>query len=109
MYGFPESIPRAQGLRVDLRGVTTPGTRPHPRKKPWTEDEVRTFLAHVVSDRLYTVMLLSLIGPRPAEVCGVRWTDIDLTACPTRWCRRGPVTRTSAPRSGPTCTPIRSP
>lgn len=53
------------------------------RKKartPWTEDEVKKFLAHVASDRLYAVMLLSLIGMRPAEVCGVRWSDVDLEA-----------------------------
>ncbi|WJV47642.1 tyrosine-type recombinase/integrase [Streptomyces flavofungini] len=53
------------------------------RKKartPWTEDEVKQFLAHVASDRLHAVMLLSLIGMRPAEVCGVRWSDVDLDA-----------------------------
>jgi hypothetical protein len=37
------------------------------QQKPWTGNEVRTFLAHVASDRLYAVMLLSLIGLRPAE------------------------------------------
>jgi integrase len=49
-------------------------------RTPWTEDEVRAFLAHVATDRLYAVMLLSLIGMRPAEVCGVRWSDVDLDA-----------------------------
>ncbi|WP_405645906.1 tyrosine-type recombinase/integrase [Streptomyces sp. NBC_00019] len=47
---------------------------------PWTEDEVKTFLAHVAPDRLYAAMLLSLIGLRPAEVCGLRWIDVDLEA-----------------------------
>lgn len=47
---------------------------------PWTEDEVKEFLAHCAPDRLYAVMLLSLIGLRPAEVCGLRWQDVDLTA-----------------------------
>ncbi|MGY1499180.1 site-specific integrase [Streptomyces sp. QTS52] len=47
---------------------------------PWTEDEVRVFLAHVAGDRLHAVMLLSLIGLRPAEVCGLRWRDVDLEA-----------------------------
>jgi len=47
---------------------------------PWTEDEVKTFLSHVAGDRLYAVMLLSLIGLRPAEVCGLRWRDVDLDA-----------------------------
>lgn len=49
-------------------------------RTPWTEDEVKQFLAHVASDRLHAVMLLSLIGMRPAEVCGVRWSDVDLDA-----------------------------
>ncbi|GAQ69684.1 transposase from transposon Tn916 [Streptomyces turgidiscabies] len=47
---------------------------------PWTEDEVKVFLAHVAGDRLHAVMLLSLIGLRPAEVCGLRWRDVDLEA-----------------------------
>src|SRR5690606_35145142 len=29
---------------------------------PWTQDEVQQFLAHVATDRLYAVWLLSLIG-----------------------------------------------
>ncbi|MYV56487.1 site-specific integrase [Streptomyces sp. SID3212] len=47
---------------------------------PWDEAEVRSFLAFVSTDRLYAVMLLSLIGLRPAEVCGLRWEDVDLEA-----------------------------
>ncbi|MDN3023814.1 site-specific integrase [Streptomyces sp. S.PB5] len=49
-------------------------------RKPWNEDEVKAFLAYCASGRLYAVMLLSLIGLRPAEVCGLRWVDIDLEA-----------------------------
>lgn len=47
-------------------------------RQPWDETEVKAFLVHVASDRLYAVMLLSLIGLRPAEVCGLRWRDVDL-------------------------------
>ena len=47
---------------------------------PWNEEEVKVFLAHVAGDRLNAVMLLSLIGLRPAEVCGLRWRDVDLDA-----------------------------
>lgn len=47
-------------------------------RQPWTRDEVQQFLAHVTADRLYSVMLLSLIGMRPAEVVGLRWEDVDL-------------------------------
>ncbi|WP_310725040.1 tyrosine-type recombinase/integrase [Streptomyces sp. N2A] len=47
---------------------------------PWTQEEVQQFLAHVASDRLHAVWLLSLIGLRPAEVAGLRWIDLDLDA-----------------------------
>jgi len=47
---------------------------------PWTQQEVQQFLAHVATDRLHAVWLLSLIGLRPAEVCGLRWVDVDLKA-----------------------------
>lgn len=50
------------------------------RHEPWTESEVKAFLAAVKDDRLFAVMLLALIGMRPAEVCGLRWSDADLEA-----------------------------
>lgn len=49
-------------------------------RKPWSQDEVQAFLSRVADHRLYAVMLLSLIGLRPAEVCGLRWIDVDLDA-----------------------------
>lgn len=49
-------------------------------RRPWDEDEVKVFLAYCAGTRLYAVMLLSLIGLRPAEVCGLRWVDVDLDA-----------------------------
>jgi integrase len=49
-------------------------------RRPWTTDEVRTFLVGIRGDRLFPVLLLSLMGMRPAEVCGLRWTDVDLEA-----------------------------
>lgn len=48
------------------------------RPKPWTVDEVQTFIKGIEGDRLYAPLLLSLMGLRPAEVCGQRWMDIDL-------------------------------
>jgi hypothetical protein len=33
---------------------------------------VKTFLASVRGDRLYSAMMLALIANRPAEVCGAR-------------------------------------
>jgi integrase len=47
---------------------------------PWAADEVRVFVAGVLEERMYAPMLLSLMGLRPAEVCGLRWSDIDVEA-----------------------------
>jgi integrase len=47
--------------------------------KVWGAPEIRMFLAHVSTDRLHAVLLLSLLGLRPEEVCGLRWTDADLS------------------------------
>jgi integrase len=63
--------------------VATPVKCPAQRKterQPWTEHEVRVFLASLTGQRLHAVLLLSLLGLRPAEVCGLRWTDVDLDA-----------------------------
>lgn len=54
--------------------------RDHHQAKPWNVAEVQTFIRGIESDRLYAPLLLSLMGLRPAEVCGMRWTDIDLKA-----------------------------
>ncbi|MCF3960092.1 tyrosine-type recombinase/integrase [Streptomyces fuscigenes] len=47
---------------------------------PWTAAEVGDFVAAMKGDRLNAPLLLSLMGLRPAEVCGLRWSDIDLDA-----------------------------
>lgn len=46
--------------------------------KPWNIAEVHTFVDGMKGDRLYAPLLLSLMGLRPAEVCGLRWEDVDL-------------------------------
>jgi integrase len=45
---------------------------------PWSVTEVHAFVLAVRDHRLYAPLLLSLMGLRPAEVCGMRWTDLDL-------------------------------
>jgi integrase len=45
---------------------------------PWTEAEVQSFVLAIQDDRLCAPLLLSLMGLRPAEVCGLRWSDVDL-------------------------------
>ncbi|GGZ05755.1 site-specific integrase [Streptomyces poonensis] len=46
--------------------------------KPWNVQEVQAFVQGVKEERLYAPLLLSLMGLRPAEVCGLRWEDVDL-------------------------------
>ncbi|MFD3571751.1 tyrosine recombinase XerC [Streptomyces sp. NPDC058667] len=67
----------AQYVRVSLADKKT-DKRERTRAEPWTVDEVQTFVRGIVDDRLFAPLLLSLMGLRPAEVCGQRWTDIDL-------------------------------
>ncbi|MFE7272992.1 tyrosine-type recombinase/integrase [Streptomyces sp. NPDC057623] len=45
---------------------------------PWTPEEVRLFVAGILDERLYAPLLLGIMGLRPAEVCGIRWEDVDL-------------------------------
>ena len=45
----------------------------------WSEDQVKRFIAASSADRLAAVWLLSLLGLRRGEVCGLRWSDVSLT------------------------------
>jgi integrase len=49
-------------------------------RTPWTGAEVRTFIAELHEERLHAPMLLSLLGLRPAEACGLAWPDVELGA-----------------------------
>jgi integrase len=55
-------------------------TQTRTQRVPWTETEVQVFLGSLAAQRLHAVMLLSLLGLRPAETCGLRWSDVDLEA-----------------------------
>ncbi|MFG2260372.1 Arm DNA-binding domain-containing protein [Streptomyces mirabilis] len=46
--------------------------------QPWNVGEVHAFVRAVEDDRLYGPLLLSLMILRPAEICGMRWADVDL-------------------------------
>ncbi|MFD0117671.1 tyrosine recombinase XerC [Streptomyces sp. NPDC058320] len=67
----------AKYVRVSLADKKT-DKRERDKPKPWTVAEVQTFIRGIEQDRLFAPLLLSLMGLRPAEVCGQRWTDIDL-------------------------------
>jgi integrase len=49
-------------------------------RRPWSEAEVKAFLGKIKDERLFVVMLMALMGLRPAEACGLRWSDVDLDA-----------------------------
>lgn len=53
-----------------------------PRKKrvTWSAEQARAFLAAARADRLCAAWLLTLYGLRRGEVCGLRWSDVDLEA-----------------------------
>jgi integrase len=44
----------------------------------WTAEQAAEFLAYVSDDRLYAAWLLSLYGLRRGEICGLRWSRVDL-------------------------------
>ncbi|MGW0583048.1 site-specific integrase [Streptomyces sp. NPDC002920] len=67
----------AQSVRISLADRKT-DKRERPTVKPWSVAEVQRFIAGIERDRLYAPLLLSLMGFRPAEVAGLRWTDLDL-------------------------------
>lgn len=67
----------ATAVRVSLADKKT-DKRDRPQAKPWSVAEVQTFIRGIETDRLFAPLLLSLMGLRPAEVCGQRWTDISL-------------------------------
>ncbi|MFD7541614.1 MULTISPECIES: tyrosine recombinase XerC [unclassified Streptomyces] len=70
----------AQYVAVTKRAKAA-GRKQYPRPEPWTVPEVHQFVAGLEGDRLYAPLLLSLMGLRPAEVCGLRWSeDVDLQA-----------------------------
>lgn len=49
------------------------------RDKAWTVDQLRTFLAESAQSRLAPLwQLASTTGLRRAELCGLRWADVDL-------------------------------
>lgn len=62
------------------RAARTEAAKVKAARQPWEADEVRAFLLATREERLFAPMLLSLLGMRPAEVCGLRWADVDLTA-----------------------------
>lgn len=69
---------RHRYVEVNVATPVRPPSQEKTERKPWSVDEVRAFLAGLSGDRMEAPLLLSLLGLRPAEVCGLRWTDVNL-------------------------------
>ncbi|MEU4307823.1 tyrosine recombinase XerC [Streptomyces rochei] len=79
-----EALDRAV-VRVNVaREVTVPRKARKAERRaraavpPWTVAEVHAFVRAIAGDRLQAPFLLALMGLRPAEICGMRWADVDL-------------------------------
>ena len=58
-----------------------PPKRPRTRRQVWRPDQIHTFLASVRQDRFAALFLLELTtGIRRGQVCGLKWTSVDLDA-----------------------------
>lgn len=82
---------RTRALHVDAVGwkyITDnpasnvkPPRRPRTRRTVWNPEEIRTFLASIRDDRFAALFLLELTtGIRRGQVCGLKWSDVDLDA-----------------------------
>lgn len=64
--------------RSPVDAVLRPAHTPM-RGKVWTPDETRAFLKAIENHRYRIVWLLALcMGLRRGEICGLRWSDVDL-------------------------------
>jgi len=58
-----------------------PPKRPRTRREVWNPDQIRAFLTSVRQDRFAALFLLELTtGIRRGQVCGLKWTSVDLDA-----------------------------
>jgi integrase len=65
----------------NVASAANPPAGKSPERAVWTPAELRTFIEHVRSDRLYAVwMLFATTGMRRSEVAGLRTVDLDLGA-----------------------------
>ncbi|MCW2687812.1 MAG: integrase, partial [Mycobacterium sp.] len=58
-----------------------PPKRVRSRRQVWSSEEIRVFLSPIRNDRFAALFLLELTtGIRRGQVCGLRWTSVDLDA-----------------------------
>ena len=68
-----------QGMLVrDVAALVDRLPRPRQKMKTFTDAEVKRLLKHAETDRLAHAWHLALSGLRRGEMCGLRWSDVDL-------------------------------
>jgi integrase len=50
-----------------------------PEHDLWSDEEMARFDTAAAADRLHPVIMLQCLGLRPEEVCGLKWSAVDLT------------------------------
>jgi integrase len=59
-----------------------PPKLPRTRRKVWTPDQIQVFLKSVQQDRFAALFLVELTtGIRRGQLCGLKWSDVDLDKC----------------------------
>jgi integrase len=78
---FADAV-RRRTIRNNPAGdAVVPRSRAPREMQAWSSDEVRAFLDHVAADRLHGFWLLAATtGMRRGEMCGVKWSDLNLDA-----------------------------
>lgn len=84
---------QAEGLIGRNPAQTVKALRvPHQEVDTYGPDDVAALLRHVAEDRLHHFYELAALGLRRGELCGLRWSDVDVDAATIAICN----TRTSA-------------
>ena len=87
---------------ADLAASDVPRQARGSAMKTWSPDQLRAFLAHVRTDRLYAIyVLLITTGLRRGEVAGLRWSSLDLDAGRLRVSNTRVVVNFKVVESGP--------
>ncbi|MCV7193151.1 tyrosine-type recombinase/integrase [Mycolicibacterium brumae] len=58
-----------------------PPKKPRSRRPVWNAQQIQTFLKSIQTDRFVALFLLELTtGVRRGQICGLKWSDVDLDA-----------------------------